>query len=344
MNNIKISIIIPIYNTGKYLEKCIKSVTEQSLKEIEIICINDGSTDNSLEILKKFQKEDNRIIIINKENGGSSSARNTALKIARGKYCLNIDSDDWIEQGYFKDLYERAEKDNLDITLSNIIFDFGENSKKNYILNDLDISNEKIITGKEYIKIFLKENFHGYTWNKLIKTELYNKNKIKYDLDIFSGEDVECILRLAYFASKIGKLNKTYYHYIQGENNGNRKIRLKSLKDTIKVFENLESFYKDKEKIFIKLLKGRMYPILLLKFLIYYEYYDKNKEYQEMRRKIINQYNSDNEFIWKNVNCREYEKIKVLFLKLLKNNCFNSDIVFKIFNILRKIKRKYEKK
>ena len=102
-NKIKISVMVPIYNTSQYLEKCLKSIISQSLKEIEIICVNDGSTDNSLEILEEFAKEDKRIIIVNKKNGGLTSARNAALKIARGKYCLNIDSDDWIEQEYFKD-------------------------------------------------------------------------------------------------------------------------------------------------------------------------------------------------------------------------------------------------
>ena len=104
----KISIIVPVYNREKYLEKCIKSITNQDFKDIEVICVNDGSTDNSFEVLKKLSEQDERIIIIDKENGGSSSARNVALKIARGKYCLNIDSDDWIEQGYFKALYERG--------------------------------------------------------------------------------------------------------------------------------------------------------------------------------------------------------------------------------------------
>ena len=89
--DIKISVMIPVYNTSKYLEKCLNSIINQSLKEIEIICVNDGSTDNSLEILREFQEKDNRIIIIDKKNAGVSCARNEALKIVKGEYCLNID-------------------------------------------------------------------------------------------------------------------------------------------------------------------------------------------------------------------------------------------------------------
>lgn len=208
-NNIKISIIVPVYNTSKFLEKCIRSIMEQDFRDIEIICVNDGSTDNSLEILNKLSKEDSRLKIIDKKNEGASKARNVALEVAQGKYCLNIDSDDWIEQGYIKALYERAEKDNLDITISNIIFDYFNDSSKNYILNDLEILDEKVISGEEYINIFLKNNFYGYTWNKLIKTELYKKNNLKYNEDIFLFEDVEIVLKIAKYSKKIGKLNKS---------------------------------------------------------------------------------------------------------------------------------------
>ena len=285
MNNIRISIIIPVYNTSKFLEKCLKSIIEQNFKEIEIICVNDGSTDNSLEILEKLQKKDNRIIIINKENGGLTSARNAGLKEAKGKYCLNIDSDDWIEQGYLKTLYERAEKDDLDITLSNIIFDYLDEPQKNYILNDLKISNTEIITGDEYINVFLKENFYGYTWNKLIKTELYKKNNIKYNEDIFMLEDVEIILRLSKFAKKIGKINKAFYHYVQHKLNGSSKISLKRLKDIEICFSSLKNnFFYDSDVVFNISNRESIVFMGLLKssFILH-----KNLEYQKILKSFL---------------------------------------------------------
>lgn len=176
MEKIKISVIVPIYNTSLYLEKCLRSIMDQSLEEIEIICVNDGSIDNSLEILKEISKEEKRIKIINQINQGVSKARNEAIRIAKGKYCLNIDSDDWIESKYLEDMYNTAESNDSDIVISDIFFDFKYTPTKNYVLKDLNIKDNKIITGKEYIEIFIKDNFYGYTWNKLIKRELYIKN------------------------------------------------------------------------------------------------------------------------------------------------------------------------
>ena len=106
-NKPKISIIIPVYNVEKYLEQCLKSVINQTFKDIEIICINDGSTDNSLEILEAFQKQDERIKIINKQNEGQGIARNEGLKVAKGEYISFIDPDDWVAQGMYEFLYNK---------------------------------------------------------------------------------------------------------------------------------------------------------------------------------------------------------------------------------------------
>lgn len=251
--DIKISIMVPVYNTDKYLDKCLSSIINQSLNEIEIICVNDGSTDNSLEILEKFQRKDRRIIIVNKKNGGLTSARNAALKIARGEYCLNIDSDDWIKEGYLESVYTKAKKENLDVIITDIVYCYEKNGRYTYsIEKDLLITDDKILSGKEYIKNFFENNFLGYTWNKMIKTELYKKYNLEYNEKIFLFEDIELILRLSYFCKKIGKLNKAFYCYRQGENNGVRKIKLKNLTDMIICFDSLIKFYKDKEEWILK--------------------------------------------------------------------------------------------
>lgn len=106
---IKVSIIIPIYNTEKYLRRCLDSAINQTLKEIEIICINDGSTDNSLSILKEYANKDNRIVVLDIANGGVANARNLGIKKAHGRYIGFIDSDDWVDSGYFENLYSQSE-------------------------------------------------------------------------------------------------------------------------------------------------------------------------------------------------------------------------------------------
>lgn len=307
--NIKISIIIPVYNTSKYLKKCITSISNQSLREIEIICVNDGSTDDSLEILEKIAQEDKRIKIINKKNEGPSKARNEALKIAKGKYCLNIDSDDWIEQGYLKEIYDRAEKDNLDITICDAIFDFVKDKNRNYILRDLNVEDGEILSGDEYITIFFKNNFYGYTWNKLIKREIYVSNNILYPENIFYREDVEVLLRLAYFSKKIGKLNRAYYHYIQWENNVVNKVNEKKFYDLVNSFSNLEKFYikHSNNNIYNKIKRRKIFDIL---YLVFNEKFENLSGYNEIIITLSNEMKKNNFILKKN----EEDSLKMVIL------------------------------
>lgn len=118
-----ISVIIPIYNMEKYLDRCINSITEQSYKNIEILLINDGSTDNSLKICKKFQKEDERIKFFSMNHQGVSIARNLGIEKAKGKYIMFIDSDDWIEKDTIKTLYENIKNNDMSICSYHRVFD-----------------------------------------------------------------------------------------------------------------------------------------------------------------------------------------------------------------------------
>lgn len=285
MEKIKISILIPVYNTGKFLEKCLESVVNQNLKEIEIICVNDGSIDNSLEILQNFAQKDKRIIIIDKENGGLTTARNAALKIAKGKYCLNIDSDDWIEQGYFEAMYERAEKDNLDIVISDIK-KWDEKKDEIEEIKDLDIGNNDIIDNYTYLKELYTTNFLNYTWNKLIKRELYIKNQIFYDENIFLLEDAEVLGRLIYFAKRIGKVNKSFYYYRIGNNNSSGKIVFKNLTDVLECYEHLEKFFIDKKEFELKNMISKIKNIDIISSILK-GYYSNYKEYPAFINKYL---------------------------------------------------------
>lgn len=139
MNEIKVSIIIPIYNVEKYIEQCIESVVNQTLKDIEIIIVNDGTKDNSMKKIEKYLS-DPRIIVIDKENGGLSSARNVGLEIAKGEYIAFIDSDDFIELTMLEELYNNSEK--ADIVFSDIIFYDDKTKNKKY--SKIKLSFEKI--------------------------------------------------------------------------------------------------------------------------------------------------------------------------------------------------------
>ena len=141
--NPEISVIIPIYNGEKYLKECLDSVINQTFKDIEIICVNDGSTDDTSKILNFYSKKDNRIIIINQPNSGAGAARNNALKIATGKYLSILDADDIFETNMLEIAYHKAEKFKADITVYSCdVFSKGYISK---MVNSRNRINEKII-------------------------------------------------------------------------------------------------------------------------------------------------------------------------------------------------------
>lgn len=335
----KISILIPVYNTSKYLERCLNSIINQSLKEIEIICVNDGSTDNSLEILNKFAQYDGRIKIINKNNGGLTTARNVGIKNARGEYYLNIDSDDWIEPGYLEDIYKKAKKENLDMVISDIIFDY-EYKKREVIRKDLNIEEDKVLNGKEYLKIFFRENFHGYTWNKLIKKEIYEKSRVKYDEEIFLYEDVEVISKLAIHMKRIGKVNKAYYHYIQGENNGSRTIKFKNYLDMERCFNEINKYYlKNSIDEGIKNLLKFREEYSLFKNLIFSAYRKDNNYYEK-----INEILSKIEIIKEHREFIEAKSIVLFFylekrISKLKTKVIIFEIIKKLIWVRQKLRR-----
>ena len=148
---IDVSVIIPIFNAEDYLEDCLDSIVNQTFKNIEIICVNDGSTDDSLKILKKYQSEDNRIIIYNQENQGSSSARNVGLKNSKGKYIYFIDSDDYLEETALEKLVNISEEKNLDMVMFQLI--------------NVDDETKEIYTTPSYDMVKLDEIPHDEIFN-----------------------------------------------------------------------------------------------------------------------------------------------------------------------------------
>ncbi len=212
MTQPSVSIIIPAYNVQKYIERSIKSAIEQTLKDIEIIVVNDGSTDKTRDIIERLAKEDSRIVVINKENGGLSSARNAGIKIAQGEYIQHLDGDDWIEKDACEQMYTYAKDNNLDIVVS----DYYEDSDKgdvNYIKMQFP-NNDNITTNKEYLHTILPIYEPLYIWNKLIKRELYIDNNIWHPEGISLGEDLATTPRLILMADRIGKIDKAFVHYI----------------------------------------------------------------------------------------------------------------------------------
>ena len=246
-----LSVIIPVYNVEPYLEQCLDSVVNQTYKNLEIICINDGSTDNSLKILEKYQKKDKRIKLINQKNQGASVARNAGLDIANGEYIAFVDSDDYLELN----AYEEAMKVALcDLTVDMVEFNIAPFADDNH-------PNTK--KTERYFKCVsnLKRSKYVYTpniWNKVFKREIINNMKIRFIPKLYAQDQ---FFTAAYtICSKNYKfVNLPLYHYrvrcgsITGEQKSNgceRQIEVYYNFDALIQFAKKHGLY-DRYKNFI---------------------------------------------------------------------------------------------
>lgn len=206
----KISIIIPVYNVEKYLPKCLESVIKQTLTDIEIICVNDGSTDNSSNILSEYAKNDNRIKIINQNNMGVSEARNYGLKVAVGEFIAFLDSDDYLALDFCEKLYKRAIETDSDIVVCEYVYRFKNNKKKLFLKVDKNVITTN---AKEKFECLYLPSF-CYVWNKIYKRESLKENFLK---DI-KWEDVYFTCNVLYQSGKMSIASDTAYYYRDTDN------------------------------------------------------------------------------------------------------------------------------
>ena len=208
----KISVIIPI-NMKDYLSECLESVISQTLKEIEIICVDDGSTDNALNILKKYAEKDKRITIIKQENLHSGVARNAGLSVAKGKYLSFLDSDDFFELNMLEKMYERIEENQSDIIVckcKTLDLDTGQfNEKKFNNSLRLDLIPEKNPFSVFEISKDIFQIFEGWAWDKLFRTEFILSNNIKF-LNIINFNDNQFIYTALCLAKSITTIKKRF--------------------------------------------------------------------------------------------------------------------------------------
>lgn len=221
---IKVSVIIPVFNTEKYISKCLSSLVNQTLDDIEIICVNDGSTDNSLEIIEKIANNDARIKIINQEHKKQGAARNSGLRIAEGEYIGFVDSDDWVDLNYYEMLYNTAKKYDADIALAtNVRIGNGKTKKR------LEITEEKTAeTLQEKIDIGNQVKNPCPT-NKIYRHSMLKDNNIIWPEGVFC-EDKLFTIQAIYYANKIVTVPDVNYYYFR---NPNSTVHTKSEKHTL---------------------------------------------------------------------------------------------------------------
>ena len=233
-NGVVVSVIVPVYNVEVYLERCLDSIISQTFSNIEIICVDDGSTDRSGELLDKYAKIDSRIIVIHKENGGESSARNVALSCVKGKYVCFVDSDDWLESNAIEEMVSHM-TDGIDIVVAgSYIDDEGGDSDKR--IKEL----ENIYTAKLSGTFPLDDDFINrvtiVVWSKLFKYEIIKKTGLLF-LDGCKYEDNHFTVEYLIHSKSAFFINKNLYHYVCRENSVMNSVFY--YRDMLYVFDHL---------------------------------------------------------------------------------------------------------
>ncbi len=218
----KISVIIPIYNTEEYLAKCIESVLNQDYDNLEVILVNDGSKDNSLKICEKYAEKDTRIVLIDKENTGVSDSRNHGLKIATGDYIAFVDSDDWIEPNMYSSMLESIIKTGADLCLSSYFVEDENGSVIYKLKNDKDILDYYDLVDSIIPRIIGSDNI-GLSNNKIsgfIVRVLFNRkilfeNNVFFEKDLHYKEDEVFLIKTLFNCKKVALLDQPFYHYLK---------------------------------------------------------------------------------------------------------------------------------
>ena len=226
----KVSVIVPIYNVEKYLEKCINSLLSQTLEDIQIILVNDGSKDNSGNIAREYEKNNkNRIIYVEKENGGLSDARNYGLKYATGDFVAFLDSDDYIEKNAYEEMYNKAIEENADYVECDFIWEFP---------NKIRVDKQYPYKNKKEMLSFVRV----VAWNKLIKRQLITDNNLEFPKGL-RYEDVEFTYKLIPFINKFAYVDKPFIHYVQREGSI-ANVQNERTAEIFTVLDNVIEFYK----------------------------------------------------------------------------------------------------
>lgn len=323
----KVSILVPIYNVEKYLTECLESIVKQTLTDIEIICINDGSTDNSLNIIQNFAKQDTRIKIIDKKNSGYGASMNLGISIATGEYIGIVEPDDFIKPKMYADLYSIAQKENADIVKSDFYeFDSKKNQSRKSGKISKSISNQ-IINAKTEPKIL---KIMPSIWSAIYKRDFLIENNINF-LETLgaSYQDTSFAFKVMSTAEKILFTTKAYLYYrIDNENSS-----VKSSKKVYAIcdeYAEITKFLNENKKIKeyandIKLIKEYSAYIWNAKRIA-----PKHRiEFINRFSQIFNEYYKANE-----INKNFYKKFKKKDLKLLLNN--QTEFIKKIDELCKK--------
>ena len=301
INNELISIIVPVYNTSKFLERCVNSIVNQTYKNIEIILVNDGSTDNSQEIIDKLKNKDSRIKSLIKENGGLSSSRNYGLNIATGKYANFVDSDDYLMPKELEIMYTEMLKHNAQMAICDFALNPVPGAEENYEV--IELNNHELMK-----ELFLDQRITSHSWRKIYPMEIFDKYRFPEDgmivLDMaIDHYFLQFIQKAVYIPSPL-----YIYYYENPENisNLNNKAFKGSYDRAVRLVERLEfsdKFYPDLSYILV--------PQMCNFLLSSYVKAEKFNVKQEQKDFIINNIKKHKERIYNDKNISFFNKVVI---------------------------------
>lgn len=316
---IKVSIIVPFYNVENYIEKCLQSLVNQTLEDIEILLVNDGSQDGTEMIAKQFaEKYPNKIIYLEKENGGLSDARNYAIPYAKGEYIAFLDSDDYVETNMYEEMYNKAKKENLDYVECDFLWEYPDKTLES---KGKQYSNKK--------EMFIRTRV--VAWNKLIKREIVQSNHLEFPKG-YRYEDVEFFYKLLPLIRNYGIVQKPFIHYVQREDSISN-VQNTRTKEIIDILGHVITYYKTKN-LFDEYKEEIEYTYaryILCSSMLRMVMIEDKKE----RKEIIN-------FAWKSLNTQfaNWKKNTYLKEKGLKNLYMRSvnNLTLKVYTSLARVK------
>lgn len=321
MNKCKLSIIVPVYGVEKYIDKCLNSLVKQSLKEIEIIVVNDGTKDNSQKIIDKYVKKyPDKIKSYIKENGGQGSARNYGLKKATGEYIGYVDSDDFVEKDMYKKLYNKAKENNYDIVVCgnyNVSEDY-QNKNIDAFINNYNTDLENIFFGKMAV------------WNKIYKRDILIKNKLEFKEKVWY-EDLAFTLKAIMNSNTFAFIDEPLYDYLIREGSTMNNSNVQRNLEILDAFNDILSYiqHNKKEEYFSKiefLAIDHIYISAIVRVLkaeaddkVKRETINKLLDYMNKKfpnyknNKYINTLSKNRKIIYKLINIKMYGLINLIF-------------------------------
>ncbi len=290
----KFSVIVPIYNVEKYLDTCITSVLEQDYSNFELILVNDGSKDNSLEICKKYQIQDDRIVVINKKNEGLPAARNSGIQAAKGDYILHLDGDDFFKLGYLSYLYDKLKEKNVDVAFGCGRIDYFSkaNTKEEYYYPvPLNLSN--LYDLQKYM-MDMGHEIPASAWSNVYNRKFIVENNLYFTSGLTWSEDTDNYFNILLHINEFIILDKVFYFYRRNNESAmTKKYNYKNIYSNIFVLRKWYKNYSD------NCLNSQIKNISMIRFANTYIYISlfARKANKEDREKLCQEIKSDFELI-----------------------------------------------